>query len=567
MSGKMPLETRNSTIATAGEVISAGCRILPRLNQLRKQITLYISNIWFTAVILIASLGHSNDLAAKIGVCQAHDYINVFASSSPDLGGIEPATLVTIGTKVQLLGIAEKDHISPQCITQVLQQLPFEWEVIFQSPDGNSTKINVENPKSLNPTFDAKEKGNYFVTFTTLTMPSESVKIKIEAIGKGRSWFSIGPSGLREGFFFNPDVGRVNTLAFHPAGNGIVYAGSALGGVFKSTDLGHNWFPVTDHKGLPTLAIGALAVSADGTIYAGTGDSHPNSGFSKLWQSGSGIWKSSDAGATWQPAGQKIGACDNSIAFSGTATKIVADPQNPNIIYAASDQGVLRSVDAGNCWSRVFAKPVTDIVLDSTETHSNLYAAKADGQNSLVVNNIGCLGPNNCFFNVLPVPILDNYDGVVLAVAPTDVRTLYFAFATSARTDFFKSVDGGAHWTQGKSTTQCANQCPYDMAIAVSPNESTRVFYGDRYAWQSVNGTQSWLDLRNKDGGHTDYHGLVFSPSFQIGIYAANDGGVYRINTPASRRNPTPILGWQPLNQGLSIAQAPGLAISPTEPN
>ena len=84
MSGKMPLETRNSTIATAGEVISAGCRILPRLNQLRKQITLYISNIWFTAVILIASLGHSNDLAAKIGVCQAHDYINVFASSSPD---------------------------------------------------------------------------------------------------------------------------------------------------------------------------------------------------------------------------------------------------------------------------------------------------------------------------------------------------------------------------------------------------------------------------------------------------------------------------------------------------
>src|SRR4029077_8498224 len=118
------------------------------------------------------------------------------------------------------------------------------------------------------------------------------------------TWVSIGPLGDpgADGTGYTA-VGRVNALAFAPNSPYILYAGSSSGGVWLSPDRGGSWSPLGDHKGLPNLGVGALAVGTDGSIYLGVGD--PFSGYNHAVETatGGGVYKSIDGGATWRRTG------------------------------------------------------------------------------------------------------------------------------------------------------------------------------------------------------------------------------------------------------------------------
>ncbi len=131
-----------------------------------------------------------------------------------------------------------------------------------------------------------------------------------------------------------PLTGYVDALAVDPASPDIVYAGTRLGGVFKSANAGAHWSSVSQgwtyfEGGFWPLAL-AIDPQTPSTIYAGT--------------AGGGVWKSTDGGNTWR---QRADGFD---PVAKTVNGLAIDPSQPDTIYAATNNGVFRSVDAGCTW-------------------------------------------------------------------------------------------------------------------------------------------------------------------------------------------------------------------------
>ncbi len=153
-------------------------------------------------------------------------------------------------------------------------------------------------------------------------------------------WIEAGPTNVG---------GRVTDIAVHPDYPDIIYAGAALGGVFKSTDAGQTWSPVSDV--VPSLSVGDIEVDPFdvNTLYLGTGESN-SSGDS---YAGTGMYKTTDGGETWQFIG---------LPDSRHIGRIVIDPNDNQRIYVAAmgslfgtnpDRGVYRTLDGGQSWEQV----------------------------------------------------------------------------------------------------------------------------------------------------------------------------------------------------------------------
>src|SRR5580700_11371844 len=167
------------------------------------------------------------------------------------------------------------------------------------------------------------------------TSPAQTLMAKLH-------WRSIGPY----------IGGRVVAVAGVPSNPDLFYMGGVQGGVWKSTDYGQNWSNITDGK-IPGVAdpIGALAVADSNprVIYAGTGEADIRGDF----DTGDGVYKSTNAGKTWSYAG---------LRDTHMITKLVIDPKNPNVAYAASmghvfkpnaERGIFKTTNGGATWNKV----------------------------------------------------------------------------------------------------------------------------------------------------------------------------------------------------------------------
>src|SRR5215471_11545775 len=162
------------------------------------------------------------------------------------------------------------------------------------------------------------------------------------------TWRAIGPSPTFSSFW-GLTSGRINAIAISPAKLNLVLIGTSTGGVWRSTDSGETFFPVSDDK--VDLAVGSIAFSkSNPTIaYAGMGDA-------KGGYLGSGVLKSTDEGLTWSRVS------NNSLPSPGSITKIEMDPANANRVYAAqysrvaggkvTSSGVYVSTDGGINWQK-----------------------------------------------------------------------------------------------------------------------------------------------------------------------------------------------------------------------
>lgn len=148
----------------------------------------------------------------------------------------------------------------------------------------------------------------------------------------GTTWTSIGPQPVRTPFWGNVS-GRLSAVAVHPTNPDIVYVGGAQGGVWKSTDAGATWTALGDRE--VSLAIGAIAIDPanPNTVYVGTGE-QTNSSASYY---GAGILKSVDGGSTWTQLGQAVFAGPfnpGSLGGGSQISSLAIHPANPNIILA-----------------------------------------------------------------------------------------------------------------------------------------------------------------------------------------------------------------------------------------
>src|SRR5579862_5371866 len=174
--------------------------------------------------------------------------------------------------------------------------------------------------------------------------------------------------------YIGPPGNRTDAVAGIPGDPSIYYAGAASGGIWKTTDGGLHWQPVFDDQ--PVSSIGSLAVapSDPNLVWAGTGETFLRSHISMGW----GIFKSADAGKTWQRMG---------LEKTGRIGRIVIDPRDPNIVFAAAlghtyapqqERGLYRTADGGKTWTKVLFADANsgaiDVVMNPNDS-SILFAA------------------------------------------------------------------------------------------------------------------------------------------------------------------------------------------------
>jgi photosystem II stability/assembly factor-like uncharacterized protein len=334
--------------------------------------------------------------------------------------------------------------------------------------------------------------------------------------------------------------GRFNCLAIHPTNENIIYAGTASGGVFKTIDGGANWLPIFDQN--PFLSIGTIVFDPTNanTIYVGTGDPQI-SGYPFV---GDGIYKSTDAGQTWTNIGMSQGRI---------ITKILINPNNTNIIYAAAmglpfvkdnNRGLYKTTNGGQTWTQVLfvsdQAGIIDMVMDPTNPNI-VYAASWDRIRNMQESIVS--GPNgkiwkttdagqtwNTAMNGFPT---GNLCRIGLAISQQNPNVLYATYATTALEfgGLLKTVDGGANWLDmaavGLDPTFQSNFAWYFGKIGISPTNDNHIWMLGVTLYKSFDGGSNFTDADANYNLHADKHDLEYDKNGKI--WLATDGGLYTL--------------------------------------
>ncbi|WP_347925877.1 hypothetical protein [Pontimicrobium sp. SW4] len=328
--------------------------------------------------------------------------------------------------------------------------------------------------------------------------------------------------------------GRINDMEAHPTNPRIIYAGTAGGGVWKSNDAGTTFNPIFDDY---CQSIGAVAVdpnNPDNVVYVGTGETWTRNSVSY----GDGLYKSTDGGTNWKKLG---------FEKSERIANIIVNPKNSNEVYVAvlgalwsdsDERGVYKSLDAGETWEKI------------------LYVNEKTGAADMTID------PNN---------------SSTLYVSMWEFRRTGWSFESGGENSaLYKSTDAGKTWNKihnGFPKGQLGR-----LAIAVAPSNSNILYTvieaeqpERKGLYRSDDAGESWKQLNNdfgitvrpfyfsritvdprnpdvvvkggltgsisRDGGktfkslgnmHSDIHDIIFDINDSDRIYAGTDGGVYR---------------------------------------
>jgi uncharacterized repeat protein (TIGR01451 family) len=391
------------------------------------------------------------------------------------------------------------------------------------------------------------------------------------------AWTSLGPApisnGQRPGS--GPVSGRLTGIAASPTDANTIYVAAAGGGVWKTTNGGTTWTPLTDVQS--TVSMGAIAVapSNPAVVYAGTGEAN-NSGDSN---SGHGVLVSTDAGATWtlSTAG---GAFDRR-----AVSEIAVDPTNPNIAYAAiaaglsvnslgGNSGIWKTTDGGATWSNTTTAitsiyPWSSVRSDPTNP-SVLYAAVGYYAGN-TANGVYKSTNAGVTWALLPgAPSGTTSGRIVVAVAPSNPQVVYVSSSSPSTFGLFKlmrSDNGGLTFTDltGGTPNYMGGQGWYDTTLIVDPSNSAIVYAagaaGTNSMLRSTNSGANWSDISAtslSNGPHVDHHAAAFDASGRF--LDGDDGGIYRLDNPAT-------IAWTQLNGNLSTIQFQGIGMHPSNIN
>ena len=313
----------------------------------------------------------------------------------------------------------------------------------------------------------------------------------------------------------------------------ILYIGTAGGGVWKSTNAGASFKPVFDKH---CQSIGCIAVDQKqpNIVYVGTGESNMRNSVSI----GNGLYKSTDAGDNWV----KIG-----LDSTEHISKIVIDPQNPSILFVAvpgplwSDsphRGLYQSKDAGKTWQKILYVSSKTGCADLAIHPSNsniLYATFWEFRRKAYSFASG--GSESAIYKSedggkswrkLKNGLPDgDFGRVALTLAPSKPEHI-LAIIESKQTGLFISDDGGENWKAQSATFNVVSRPFYFSTLVIDPFDEKRVYRPALSFSYSDDGGYSWTDA-SYDGGwvHSDHHALWINPKYTDVMYLGTDGGVY----------------------------------------
>ncbi len=398
------------------------------------------------------------------------------------------------------------------------------------------------------------------------------------------SWVPLAPKNF---------AGRILCLGFHPTDQNTIWAGSASGGLWKTTNGGTgaangiNWTNVP--TGFPVLGISTIAVNPNNAneLYVGTGEIYNTGGNGfqghndRIFRGsyGIGIIKTTDGGSTWTKA----------LDFSASSLKGVADiivnPLRTATVYAATTDGVYRSFNSGATWSLIHNIPMAmDICMKPGDT-STLYVGSGNfgstGNGIYKGTNVGSASPS---FTKLTSGLPTSTTGMIrLHISANNVTKVYASIGKSpgstAASGLYSSTNGGTSWTKASNTAYINNQGWYAHDIVASPANANTIYVSEMDMYKSTTGggtltkMSDWSlwNFNNTTVGtqaegstnkyvHADIHHLYISPFNSNTIFAVTDGGVFKSTNSAS--------SFVSLNGGLQTAQIyANMAASTTDPN
>jgi photosystem II stability/assembly factor-like uncharacterized protein len=342
------------------------------------------------------------------------------------------------------------------------------------------------------------------------------------AFRSGFKWRNIGPDRGGRSIAVSGVVGRPNEA----------YFGATGGGLWKTTDGGDNWAPVTDGQ-IKSASVGAIAVSESNpdVVFIGMGETCIRGNI----MPGDGVYKSIDAGKTWSHVG-----------FSQTdgISKIRIHPTNPNIVFVASfgkysvpseERGVYKSTDGGKSWRRVLYRDPNTAAIDiSIDRHNPniMYAAMWEAYRKEYQMSSG--GPGSGLFKstdggetwkeITRNPGMPS--GVVgrigVAVSGASSNRVY-ALVENEKGGLFRSEDAGATWKLINENRAIRQRAFYYTHVFADPKDADVVYMQNTSMFRSKDGGKTTIDVTN--GTHGDFHDLWIDPNDATHLVVGNDGG------------------------------------------
>ncbi|MBS1513893.1 MAG: T9SS type A sorting domain-containing protein [Bacteroidetes bacterium] len=409
------------------------------------------------------------------------------------------------------------------------------------SPQGNTTEIFCDEERS--ESFEALTFVNDGRAYPNADIPSGKYSIEYEKsktipsltsnTDASNDWTNIGPDNIG---------GRMLCVAISPADTSILWAGSASGGLWKSTNGGLGttaWVNVP--TGFQTLGVSSIAIDSanTNTMYIGTGEvygyTNALNGLSTRTTRGSygiGILKTTNGGTNWTKS------LDWTYSQNRGVADLVMNPKNSSTVYAATSEGIYKTINGGSNWTQVFTGTmVMDLEIDRIDTNviyagvgnlssatQGIYQSTNSGANWTELTN-GVPGTNT--------------GRVTLASFAGNHRTVFAVIgsrtSSAGTVGVYRTTDQGASWTQTSGGTPdiLEDQGWYAAGVKVKDDDSSQILFSGVNFYKSTDYgvTLTQVTSTNTSAAnymHVDHHHIISNPYDANKIYVATDGGIYR---------------------------------------
>jgi sugar lactone lactonase YvrE len=350
--------------------------------------------------------------------------------------------------------------------------------------------------------------------------------------------------------------GRTRAILFDRNNSSLMWAASVSGGIFRSPNGGRSWIPVNDQ--LQNLAINSLCMASNGAIYAGTGEGmyYFTSGRRSGGILGDGIFKSSDGGQTFTQLASTNPATNPGQGW-GAVGKMEADPTDANRIYAATEDGLKVSDDAGASWTDAIPAggQALDLAIAASgaiwvkEGQSIYYSATGDAGSFTEKSVSPAAGAQST--NVWRSP-----NRMRISVAPSDENYVYVLVTAGGGMErVYQTIDGGTTWTTigtASALLNPINQAPFAVAIGVDPKDPERIMIAGLTLWEWSSGN-GWFQIASQSEFsqvfyvHADIHEIEWRADQPSTVWVANDGGLFKSENDG--------FSWSQENKGYATIQ------------